>query len=188
MRPLAVARFCGSNLCPFPLSTTQALQVKNQAKLPEEMTLAELRALVALEDSPLLNQIRRQSGLIFGGSSFWASGLVHLEKGIADNHPPTVYFTLSFADHHWPVLHALLAQYAGDTTGTTWQEHADPQGSPALAARRALNVKNFPVFAGALSFSPALSEPISFSSAVFAQISTLRWLRGCMWRFGRRPC
>ena len=73
------------------------------------LTLNELREMVASNNtSVFLSKISRYVGNIAGTNAYWNKVRDELKAIVTTVGPPTLFFTFSFADMHWPELHALF--------------------------------------------------------------------------------
>lgn len=61
---------------------------------------------------------------ITGSNSYWHKAKEDLRATIAQVGPPTIFFTLSCAEYHWPEFHNLLSNdHCGDITPKLRQKH-----------------------------------------------------------------
>ena len=80
-------------------------------------TLEELRNMANEKKSQLfMAKVSRYVANISGSSAYWYKLQQDLKSIIAFKGPPTIFFTLSSADMHWPELHQLFNSNIDDIT------------------------------------------------------------------------
>ena len=81
------------------------------------LTIDELREMAASDNSALLmSKVSRYIGNIAGTNAYWNKVREELKAIITNVGAPTLFFTFSSADMHWPELHALFGANTGNTT------------------------------------------------------------------------
>lgn len=78
---------------------------------PEEATLTveELKQKLAEGTCDnLLSKMHLYTANVTGSDSYWHARRCELEAIFEQKKPATIFFTMSFADNHWPDLHRLL--------------------------------------------------------------------------------
>ena len=81
------------------------------------LTLDELRQMATSNNSnTLISKISRYVANIAGSNAYWYKVREDLEVIITTVGTPTICFTFSSADMHWPELHVLL----GNENSTSW--------------------------------------------------------------------
>ena len=81
------------------------------------LTLEELRNMANEKKSQLfMAKVSRYVANITGSSAYWHKLQQDLKSIIAYKGPPTIFFTLSSADMHWPELHQLFSSNVDDIT------------------------------------------------------------------------
>ena len=81
------------------------------------LTIDELREMAASDNSALLmSKVSRYIGNIAGTNAYWNKVREELKAIITNVGAPTLFFTFSSADMHWPVLHALFGANTGNAT------------------------------------------------------------------------
>lgn len=80
---------------------------------PEDasLTMDQLRDMIkknSLEGVQLLNRMSYYAANISGSTSYWSKRRMELQSIIEQCSAPTVFWTVSFADHHWADLHKLM--------------------------------------------------------------------------------
>ncbi|CAB4012614.1 Hypothetical predicted protein [Paramuricea clavata] len=86
---------------------------------PDEahLTIDELREMAASDNSTLLmSKVSRYIGNIAGTNAYWNKVREELKAIITNVGAPTLFFTFSSADMHWPELHALFGANTGNAT------------------------------------------------------------------------
>ena len=81
------------------------------------LTIDELREMAASDNSALLmSKVSRYIGNIAGTNAYWNKVRKELKAIITNVGAPTLFFTFSSADMHWPELHALFGANTGNAT------------------------------------------------------------------------
>ena len=81
------------------------------------LTIDELREMAANNNSAVfMSKVSRYIGNIAGTNAYWNKVREELKAIITNVGPPTLFFTFSSADMHWPELHALFGTSSGNTT------------------------------------------------------------------------
>jgi hypothetical protein len=81
------------------------------------LTIDELREMAASDNSALLmSKVSRYIGNIAGTNAYWNKVREELKAIITNVGAPTLFFTFSSADMHWPELHALFGANTGNGT------------------------------------------------------------------------
>ncbi|CAB4030858.1 ATP-dependent DNA helicase PIF1, partial [Paramuricea clavata] len=81
------------------------------------LTIDELREMAASDNSALLmSKVSRYIGNIAGTNAYWNKVREELKAIITNVGAPTLFFTFSSADMHWPELHALFGAKTGNAT------------------------------------------------------------------------
>jgi hypothetical protein len=90
---------------------------------PEEshLTIDELRNMG--NSSTFMSKLWRYASNITGSSSYWYKIREDLKAIIACKGAPTIFFTFSSADMHWPELHSLLDPNFENLTGDGWRKN-----------------------------------------------------------------
>ncbi|CAB4043659.1 Hypothetical predicted protein, partial [Paramuricea clavata] len=84
------------------------------------LTIDELREMAASDNSTLLmSKVSRYIGNIAGTNAYWNKVRKELKAMITNVGAPTLFFTFSSADMHWPELHAL---FGANTSNATSEE------------------------------------------------------------------
>ena len=63
-----------------------------------------------------MSKVSRYVGNIAGTNAYWNKVREELKAIITNVGAPTLFFTFSSADMHWPELHALFGANTGNTT------------------------------------------------------------------------
>ena len=81
------------------------------------LTLDELREMAASNNSAVfMSKLSRYVGNIAGTNAYWNKVREELKAIITNVGAPTLFFTFSSADMHWPELHALLGANTDSST------------------------------------------------------------------------
>ena len=81
------------------------------------LTIDELREMAVSDNSALLmSKVSRYIGNIAGTNAYWNKVREELKAIITNVGAPTLFFTFSSADMHWPELHALFGANTGNAT------------------------------------------------------------------------
>ena len=70
-----------------------------------------------------MTRLSRYVGNITGSSSYWHKVQQDLKTIVAQKGPPTIFFTFSSADMHWPDLHKLLTSNVDDLSSETRRQN-----------------------------------------------------------------
>ena len=75
------------------------------------LTIEELKDMACNNSSfVFVSKLSRYVGNITGSSPYWHRVREDLKAIIEHKHAPTIFFTFSSADMHWPELHSLFSQ------------------------------------------------------------------------------
>ena len=88
---------------------------------PEEALLSHEQILTSLTQgsySPLMNKLMHYAKNVTGTNSYWNKTKNELKAIIAQKGAPTIFWTLSCAEFHWPEFHSLF-----DDSNTQLREH-----------------------------------------------------------------
>ena len=73
------------------------------------LTLDDLRSMIDnITAEQLMKRLQRYAAKVQGSSQYWFQRYQELRALIEQNGPPTLFWTVSSADNHWPALHKLL--------------------------------------------------------------------------------
>lgn len=88
------------------------------------LTLEELQNMAKNKTSKsFMTKLSRYVGNITGSSAYWYRVQQDLKTIIAYKGAPTIFFTFSSADMHWPELHKLLCSNVEDLTPQDRRKH-----------------------------------------------------------------
>ena len=81
------------------------------------LTIDQLREMASANSSALLmTKLSRYVGNILGSNAYWYKQREELKSIIAAKGVPTIFFTFSSADMHWPELHSLFSKNPNNYT------------------------------------------------------------------------
>ena len=90
-----------------------------------KLTVEQLKQMLQSNNhSTLMSKLMHYAKNITGSNSYWHKAKEDLRATIAQVGPPTIFFTLSCAEYHWPEFHNLLSNdHCGDVTPQLRQKH-----------------------------------------------------------------
>lgn len=98
-------------------NSTNSCFLKKKNPGEAHLTLEELRNMANEKKSWLfMAKVSRYVANITGSSAYWYKLQQDLKSIIEYKGPPTIFFTLSSADMHWPELHQLFSSNVEDIT------------------------------------------------------------------------
>ena len=90
-----------------------------------KLTVEQLKQMLQSNNhSTLMSKLMHYAKNITGSNSYWHKAKEDLRATVAQVGPPTIFFTLSCAEYHWPEFHNLLSNdHCGDITPKLRQKH-----------------------------------------------------------------
>ena len=88
------------------------------------LTIDELREMAASNNTAVfISKVSRYVGNISGTNAYWNKVREELKAVITNVGAPTLFFTFSSADMHWPELHALFRENTANTNSETRRQN-----------------------------------------------------------------